>query len=234
LPDIGPLGAYPQLRQLELTDCDSLPDESVVAQLQQQNPQLRILLRSSQGAAERTLGADPHTAAALRLFQNGVQLDGMQAGRWTASINPADPGGDVPVWAGHVTIPSEVDLAAGERDELAALVATLELINLTGCRDADDYAARLRDCRALNRIRFDWSDLTDRGLAELETLTGLSSLDVRSTTVTAAGVDRFARAVPNCAVISDFGRVAPRIELPPAFVRTSAASGEAGADSVPD
>jgi hypothetical protein len=50
----------------------------------------------------------------------------------------------------------------------------------------------------------------DAGLAHLKGLTGLKSLDLQGTPVTAKGLEAFRAAVPGCQIEHDGGKIEPK------------------------
>ena len=96
---------------------------------------------------------------------------------------------------------------------IGQLSGDLEQCHVDGQPQADRIATMLARNPRLFSISFRNCDLSDIGLWQLQWLTGLRSLTVVQTRVTAAGIEAF-REIPGCHVVSDFGSFDPRW-LPP-------------------
>ena len=59
---------------------------------------------------------------------------------------------------------------------------------------------RLVECRQLQRVELKNTNISDEGLAELKTMSGLKLLQLQGTQVTAPGVEALRKALPQCRV----------------------------------
>ena len=84
---------------------------------------------------------------------------------------------------------------------------TVVLFNELRCAwsggSTDEFVANLPNDLAVQRINLAGSNLTDVGLLRLHHVSPPTSLDIRGTKVTPAGVMAYRKAVPTCRVLSD-------------------------------
>lgn len=72
-------------------------------------------------------------------------------------------------------------------------------LSLAGSHNVDDAGMKyLAKIKTLRKLELNSTQLSDKGLRELEVLKNLIQLRVANTNVTAAGAERFKRAVPKC------------------------------------
>jgi Leucine-rich repeat (LRR) protein len=85
---------------------------------------------------------------------------------------------------------------------LAALSDQPALVDLSlNCPTLTDLLANnLAELKQLKRLSLAGSGLSDTGIRHLEGLTSLESLDLRKTKVTAAGIERLQKALPQCKI----------------------------------
>jgi hypothetical protein len=70
--------------------------------------------------------------------------------------------------------------------------------------------AVFKDCKKLSILRLDSTQMTDTMLTDFKDAEGLSSLFLKKTGVTKAGVTAFARSQPQCRIEWDGGVIEPK------------------------
>ena len=201
LPPLAGLADCSHLRMLALHVPRELLDETIVAELQAQNPRLSIRINNE------PVGADRSGEAARKLQSKGVEV-----GADLRHAGERDPEG-----SGWIEIPAGVELTPEERDSLNLFAGQLGTFKGEELHDADEYASVLCENEWLRNLKLSGSDLTDAGLSQLAKIVVLRWLSVVGTQVTQAGVEEFKRQVPRCYVASDFGEYEREYRLPPAF-----------------
>ncbi len=199
VPALSELGRYTHLQVVELSDLTEL-DPSIVAELHESNPNLRIIIGRDENL--RIVGRDPVVEEAQKAARRGWHFDGVLLRKF-AAWNSSIP--DEPFRISGTKLPAGTALTDDDLRRLPLLTSRFNRIDAPVQQNADRLASVLSSCATIKTIELINGDLSDEGLGELAKRNSLFLLDVRGTEVTQEGIKAFKRRIPTCKVESDFG-----------------------------
>ncbi|MCA9048300.1 MAG: protein kinase [Planctomycetaceae bacterium] len=192
-----------QLHTLQFENAVNLPN-AAVARFQESHPGLR-LLRKDLGTVS-VVGKDPVPSIAETLIQQGFRLNGLNLdGKpWISEERSTNPRQSL-YGLQEIEFPSGVTPSEEHFAAIRRVTPWLYTLKAKGIVGADFVAANLKDQRRLVTLDLTGTDLSDMGLADLQTIPSLRWLSIGQTQVTESGVQAFRDHCPRCAIESDFG-----------------------------
>ena len=190
-------------------------DAEKVKNLNERNPNLRVVNLGKNSTSHRLVGKDPSFAAAKTLSEKGWRFSGRfrDGGEWTSDSEDSWKTSK-PVLINTVVFPEDHSLTDAEKSLLPRVAVSFNKLQSNGLRDVDELIPSLVACRKVGYLQLGKSDLTDKGLQLLVPLSP-GGLHITGTQVTKEGVIAFKEKVPYCKVISDFGIFPYEHKLPP-------------------
>jgi hypothetical protein len=206
-PGLDQLRKSPRLQTLQIGTAATL-SEADVQTIQSACPNVRIILLDE----SRVVGDDPVARAVRELTARGAIIEAQTFDGKLATLSDADVAGVRYVLG--LTLPRAATLTDQELRLIPLLSANLYRVKAEGIEDADGFVEGMVEARVGNSFSLSESGLTDVGLASLSRHPHVSTLNVKQTHVTRAGIEAFKRRVPTCVVVSDFGTFEYEHKLP--------------------